>query len=208
MDELLKYAWLTVWLTICAGVGAYFGSYLKKKGENLATHEDVDEVVKEVRAVTRTTEEIKADISGDLWDRQKKWELKRDALFEATKVTVSLQVTLAAMQGFYQTQKTFPDETPERLAKLNALCGDFNKAASSFDQATMLVGIACGAEVFQESLYLALLARNLADKLNSGQRDIFSNSLSEWADRVTSFRTAIRKELELPNFAQISTMKP
>jgi hypothetical protein len=48
---------------LCAGVGAYFGGYLKKKGVNLATHEDIDKVLDQVRAVTTTTKEIEAKIS-------------------------------------------------------------------------------------------------------------------------------------------------
>jgi hypothetical protein len=51
---------------VVAGGSAYFGSYLKKKSENLATHEDVDMFVKQVAAVTQTTKEIESTISGDL----------------------------------------------------------------------------------------------------------------------------------------------
>lgn len=54
-------------------LGAYLGSYLKKKGENLATHEDIDKLVDQVRAVTQTTKEIEAKISNEVWDRQKRW---------------------------------------------------------------------------------------------------------------------------------------
>jgi hypothetical protein len=38
-------------------------SYLKKKGENLATHEDVDKLVKQVSAVTAATKQIEANIT-------------------------------------------------------------------------------------------------------------------------------------------------
>jgi hypothetical protein len=74
---------------LLAGAGAFLGFYLKKKGENLATHEDIDRLNDQVRVVTTTTKEIEAKISGDLWDRQKQWELKRDALFEATRCIAS-----------------------------------------------------------------------------------------------------------------------
>src|SRR4029077_2751144 len=42
---------------VSAAVGAYFGGYLKKKGENLATHEDIDQLVAQVSAVTQSTKE-------------------------------------------------------------------------------------------------------------------------------------------------------
>jgi hypothetical protein len=59
---------------VVAGAGAYLGSYLKKKGENLATHEDVDKLVAQVAAVTETTKQIESKISHDVWERQRKWE--------------------------------------------------------------------------------------------------------------------------------------
>ena len=47
---------------VAAGLGAYLGSYLKKKGENLATHEDLDKLTAQVSAVTTNHQ---ADRGGD-----------------------------------------------------------------------------------------------------------------------------------------------
>ena len=62
---------------LCAGGGAYFGSYLKKKGENLATHEDFDRLLAEVETTTKTTKSIEEKISDMFWNKQRRWELKR-----------------------------------------------------------------------------------------------------------------------------------
>jgi hypothetical protein len=43
MDELLKLGFLALF----TGSGAFLGSYLKKKGENLATHEDINHLVEQ-----------------------------------------------------------------------------------------------------------------------------------------------------------------
>lgn len=51
--------------------GAYFGGYLRKKGENLATHEDIRKLTDQVAAVTTTTEQIKTEISDAAWNRQR-----------------------------------------------------------------------------------------------------------------------------------------
>jgi hypothetical protein len=75
---------LIVWgiSALVAGFGAYFGAYFKKKGENLATHEDLDKLIVELRATTEATKSIEARISQDLWVSQKGWELKRDILMQ------------------------------------------------------------------------------------------------------------------------------
>ena len=52
--------------SLSAGAGAFIGSYLKKKGENLATHEDINKLVDQVKSVTQATKEIEAKISGKL----------------------------------------------------------------------------------------------------------------------------------------------
>jgi hypothetical protein len=68
---------LLIWFGLnflISGGGAYFGAYLKKKGENLATHEDINKVLVQVRATTQATKEIEAKISSEVWDRQKLWE--------------------------------------------------------------------------------------------------------------------------------------
>jgi hypothetical protein len=67
---------------LSVGLSGYLTGDLKKKGENLATHEDIDKVLYEVRATTQATKEIEAKISSALWDRQKRWELKREVLFK------------------------------------------------------------------------------------------------------------------------------
>jgi hypothetical protein len=55
-------AWpLFIVAVLSAGLGAFFGSYLKKKGEDAATRENFDEVLRQLRAQTNATEEIKEE---------------------------------------------------------------------------------------------------------------------------------------------------
>ena len=51
----------------------FIGSYSAKKGENLATKEDIAQL-------TKIAEGIRAEISDKYWDRQKQWEMRRDAV--------------------------------------------------------------------------------------------------------------------------------
>jgi hypothetical protein len=63
MENLLALGLTTL---VSAFVGSYLASYLKKKGENLATHEDIDKLVDQVRAVTTATKEIEERIESSL----------------------------------------------------------------------------------------------------------------------------------------------
>jgi hypothetical protein len=52
-DKTVLSWWQLVLVILLTGVAAYLGSYLKKKGENLATKEDVARLTHEVEAVKR-----------------------------------------------------------------------------------------------------------------------------------------------------------
>jgi hypothetical protein len=65
-------------VALFAGVGAYFGTYLREKGKNLATKEDIDLIV-------RKTEEIKAEVSAEAWLRQKRWDRKWECYVEMVR---------------------------------------------------------------------------------------------------------------------------
>lgn len=56
---------------ITAGAGALLGSYLREKGRNYATKEDV-------RILTGLAEDVKAEVSAKTWLQQRRWDLKRD----------------------------------------------------------------------------------------------------------------------------------
>jgi hypothetical protein len=65
---------------IVSGGAAYLGAYLKKKGENLATHEDIDKLVNQVSVVTAATKQIEARISSRTWQRERRSELQLEAI--------------------------------------------------------------------------------------------------------------------------------
>jgi hypothetical protein len=72
----------------------FIGSYAAKKGENLATKEDIAQL-------TKIAEEIKAEISDKVWDRQKQWELKRDVVFEVMQALGELEDSLISLHSVH-----------------------------------------------------------------------------------------------------------
>lgn len=86
MTSMELVAWgLTTLVT--AFVGSFLAGYLKRKGENLATHEDIDKLVDQVAAVTTTAKEIEARISNEAWRRERRSDLQLKAIENFSALT-------------------------------------------------------------------------------------------------------------------------
>jgi hypothetical protein len=109
LNQLAQYASYALTTFVTAGCGAYLGSYLRKKGENKAIHEDIGKLVDQMKTVTQATKEIEAKISDDIWNRQRRWELKRELLLE----TVSALAEVERAMSIY-TLKFGPKQPGER----------------------------------------------------------------------------------------------
>lgn len=81
------YFWLALLAcAIISFIAAYFGSYMRKKGENLATKEDFDVLLDQLQATTRTTELIKTEVSSADWSSREFKRIRREkieVLFQA-----------------------------------------------------------------------------------------------------------------------------
>jgi hypothetical protein len=183
---------------VVAGGGAYLGSYLKKKGENLATHEDVDKLVVQVAAVTETTKQIEAKISNDVWERQRKWELKRDALFEAFKDIGSMESCLNNYIVTFEAARQAPSEHQVVWGdrKLEAI-EQHDKCKASFTRTMILATLVCGEEVRDKFGTVNLVILKMFDLVNNGKTQEATNMWPEYVGKLKELETAIRKELSM-----------
>jgi len=113
-----------------AAIGAYIGSYLQEKGKNLATREDIDRVV-------RKTEDIKAEISGDLWQRQNRWTFKRDLYI---RLLENLRIAYSALGYLYDAETSGPATESETRTKW--LAGHRQKLTTALDEIHRTSGVA------------------------------------------------------------------
>lgn len=117
-----------------AAIGSFFGSYLKRKGENLATREGFDAIKTQTAQLTETTEAIKGEIAKINWVEQKKWGFKQEIY---TGLIGALQAYRVASlhvadwyeldddkkqkdKGFYDRHKQTQIENAECLGDLTA----------------------------------------------------------------------------------------
>jgi hypothetical protein len=98
--------WFWVFTTIFAGVGAYLGSYLKKKGEILATKEDFDSLRTQTHELTVATKEIEAKVNDQVRNRQRQWEMKKELFIAAAQTVAKADATLAPTVSAYLRRET------------------------------------------------------------------------------------------------------
>jgi hypothetical protein len=108
-------------IAVAGAVGAYFGSYLREKGKNWATHEDVDRIV-------RTTEDIKAEISGDLWVKQRRWDAKWECYAELATNLGELHTLLSEAIAFGNAK--MPTEEQDRINRAEEVIVTARRAGS------------------------------------------------------------------------------
>jgi hypothetical protein len=72
----------TVLMLLVAGGGAYFGSYFRTRGQNLATKHDFDKLQEQLKDTTLAVETIKSEVSQRDW-AQREWTNLRRVKLEA-----------------------------------------------------------------------------------------------------------------------------
>jgi len=199
--EIVVNPWvLTLVPFVASGFGAYFGSYLKKKGENLASKEDIDDLVEQVRAVTRATKEIETKISDEVWDRQKRWEMKRDVVFELVRRSGNVKDALTSIMGAYGANTdSVKRGGPGNLDGNIKAAREWNGAMASFEEASMLAELICGKELGQTLRAFSLLARELVVKVMQERHEEVNNELAGFVQRMGLMLAEVRKEIVADN---------
>jgi hypothetical protein len=157
---------LTWFLSALGGafVGSFVAGYLRKKGENLATHEDLDKLIVQMKATTEATKAIEARISDEVWNKQRQWELKREIIIQLIR---SLSATENALMELYSIHAaTLPNiqeliavRLQERLSKTDL----WNAANLELDNARVIAALVAGKDL-SKAMFGATYAIRLAGK--------------------------------------------
>jgi hypothetical protein len=189
METVLYVVMWGLSIIVALFIGGFAKSYMSKKGENAALKEDIAEL-------TRTTKRIEAEISGDVWDRQKRWELKRDLLLELTKKTAAVSDALTGLHSVYMTEKANEKKgQPPRMDRRIEVGAVWGKAADDYDQAALLVSVVCEAETRSVLNAFSLVCREIGSKIIGGEPEIFINNIKDWLTKRETVMTVTRKEL-------------
>jgi hypothetical protein len=81
-------------MILMSGFGAYLATYLREKGKNLATREDLDPIV-------RGQETIKQQLAHSMFVEGRRWELKREVSWNLLSHLTKAEVSLVAQSGYF-----------------------------------------------------------------------------------------------------------
>jgi len=179
---------------LVSGFGAYFGAYFKKKGENLATHEDIGQLVDQVRAVTITAKEIEANISDRSWNRQKHWEMKREAIFSVMASLGRADETLHTLALAAKALNESKEPGFLRVAEQEARHECYHEI-EDFDMKRALALIVCGKEMNDTLMSLKLDLRLIASQLGEGKGDAYDELASKLHGSYARAYAFARREL-------------
>src|ERR1700685_4390099 len=106
MEHFLVIAFYSI-LAFAVGLfsGSFLPSYLREKGKDLATKEDIQELATQTGILTQTTKEIEARISISVWSEQQRWDLQKTALLDSLKDLSAAETFLVRLvQTFIDTK--------------------------------------------------------------------------------------------------------
>jgi hypothetical protein len=172
--------------------GGAITAFWKKKAENYATKQDVAEL-------TTITKKIEADISSDVWDRQKQWEMKREVIFDMSRKLSTVDDALISMHTTHKYYRNLAKsgELVDASFKAEAFTKaslNWGTAADTYDGALALMGIVCSPELYEALRQFIILTRTLVPEIQKLPQSYY-DSAEEIARQLKEIRDLMRKEL-------------
>ena len=102
INEGMLFPWWSYLLVVIATfVGGFLGAYFKRKGENLATKEDYESLLEQVKKTTSATESIKLNLAQGNWLHQQSWYLKEKYYTGLLESLYKLKLSLSTRLDHY-----------------------------------------------------------------------------------------------------------
>ncbi|MGC2163742.1 MAG: hypothetical protein WA634_17675 [Silvibacterium sp.] len=172
--------------------GGFFGTYFKKKGENLATKEDFNDLKEQTRQLRETTKEIESKIDDQIWNRQRQWELKRDILIEFARTISNFEQAVMKISTKIENRS---NSIYEAKVFSDALAG-WNEASSRFERDSFVAELVVSIKTRLALQGLSAMLRNATtDILEKQKKEAYSTHHNNIVLKLESIKLIIREEL-------------
>jgi hypothetical protein len=169
--------------------GSAVTAFWKKKAENYATKQDVADL-------TEITKRVEAKISNEVWDRQKKWELKREVLFEAMRRLADIEEVLNTINAILQVElkESKEGDIAWMETKIEA-SASWRKASANFDETKLFVSVTCGTETKDAFSEYGKVALAISMAIAKGTANAYDTLRPNLVLGHIAVRAAVRNEL-------------
>lgn len=186
-----SFGWIAT-LIIASGIGSYIGSYLKKKGENLATHDDLDKLVAQMQATTEATKAIETRIDDQIWNKQRQWEMKRDVLLGLARTISDFEQAVMDIGAKIERHGNSVYEAE----RFNRALAAWNATSAKFEQDSFVAGLVISMETRLALMELKSALRGATnDVLKTQTHDAYKAHHKNVVFELEKIKVIIRKEL-------------
>jgi hypothetical protein len=134
---------------VAGALGAFLGAFFGKRGETAGVKRDIETIKDNLRHTTEATEEIKAQITGELWERQNRLTFKKDVYIRL--LTGLGDASSALRQLLFCDARINDPALQNRRAELTQLMdaqfGELRKAMVEIRRMALVTPLVCGDAV-------------------------------------------------------------
>lgn len=179
-------------VVVSSGVGAFIGAYLKKKGENYATKEDIQILVAQVAAVTETTKRIEGTITHEY----RRWEIRKEVLFELLEKYGLLDDALNRLVASVTASALTPKEQQESLSDPNEKAVALMNVNREFMIVCMKARVTCTPELTNHVVRIGTVISQAASLATHGQFKEAQTRFDEMRSGLKRLTDLISEELD------------
>jgi hypothetical protein len=183
-------------------IAPFLKGYSEQVGQNRAMKENLDNLVIQTEKLTTSTENIKAKISDEQWNRQRQWEMRRDTVFELMRALGELDCALVDLQSIYLSQIPESDELKkDRSNKMKEIRHRLYACETKFNSIRFLTEVVVGEGLNEALNEFDKEIRHISAKIIDVDHAYFNKVevVASLVRKRDSVEVAARKELDIKN---------
>jgi hypothetical protein len=174
---------------------SFLPGYMREKGKNLATKEDIQELARQTRILTQTTKEIEARISIGVWSKQQRWDLQKTALLDSLKDLATAETFLVRLVQTFVDTKDRPQGWETRRKEANE---KYAERLNNFWRTQLAIEIVCGSEIGSHFQEIDTILDRVRKSLKQGEFDnIWNTQYPELLAAKRQLKETVRRRLGL-----------
>jgi hypothetical protein len=193
---------------IGSAVAAYSGAYFKKRGEDKAIEEGFAAVLRQTTETTKATKAIEAKIGDEVWDRQRRFEMKRDFIFEAARTVGKVLGKIVELDSAKKAEQRFKLNEREPNDLILKIGKEWVEMVTEVGNVMTVSSLICGDELTAAFQRFASAMIDHGEAITNVGEDFVQQRSSAFVKEHKSIFMAMRKELAKPLATSQSNESP